>query len=420
MKSLKTLFYLLFFVLTLPILASAQKNSTSGPLNYGDRGVIWVHGYQGSVGSWQVYQGYVNKKYKAQSLPISYNSNLGFTSAAQQILNLELPTPQESQPPHLIVAHSFGGLTTRALVAKAPNLTNAYITVGTPHAGSKGMDMVSIQNLINKLVNLIDPIVKHPLVSAVNNILPRWMLKSFHTFIREFDDYKGQINTTIGAYTGSWTSGQIAQGNKDLANLGFGGANIQKIAVAGVEDFPEHLRWMSSWQWSPSDHALDLTDDNGLINKYQSIKGKLSTFKNILKFISQFNPILSALSNDLLVKVDKAINYIDNQFYNDWMDTIGAAVTTNGTCTKWILDPNSEANKPKVIQVTYPCVTTTIAPNDGILVESSARALQGACRLESAAGANHQEELNHPSMTKLFDDIFLGKDCSGKFKLELR
>lgn len=281
MKSLKTLFYLLFFVLTLPIVTSAQKNSTSGPLNYGDRGVIWVHGYQGSVGSWQVYQGYVNKKYKAQSLPISYNSNLGFTSAAQQILNLELPTPQESQPPHLIVAHSFGGLTTRALVAKAPSLTNAYITVGTPHAGSKGMDMVSVQNLVNKLVSLINPIVKHPLVVLANLILPSWAFKDFQSFIADFDDYKGQINTTIGAYTGSWTSGQITQGNKDLANLGFGGANIQKIAVAGVEDFPEHLRWMSSWQWSPSDHALDLTDDNGLINKYQSIKGKLSKFRNV-------------------------------------------------------------------------------------------------------------------------------------------
>jgi triacylglycerol esterase/lipase EstA (alpha/beta hydrolase family) len=136
----------------------AQKSPSGGGLTYGDRGIIWIHGYQGSVGSWNVYQGYVNKKYKAQSLPLSYNSNLGFNSGAQQILNLELDPPQGEAPPHMIVAHSFGGLVTRALVGKDPKITNAYITAGTPHAGSVGMDLATMQKLTDNLINKIDPI----------------------------------------------------------------------------------------------------------------------------------------------------------------------------------------------------------------------------------------------------------------------
>jgi pimeloyl-ACP methyl ester carboxylesterase len=405
------------FILILVFITTSNLFSQSAAKGYGDRAILWVHGFQGSVNSWKVYEGYTNLKYKIQSMPVSYNSNLGFNSGATQILNLGLPTPQESAKPHIMVGHSWGGLVGRALVSQSPKTVGGYITVGAPHNGAKAMNAQTTKLLVDKIIKMVDAVVKHPLVQIAVAILPKWLLSDFQSFITDFDDFKGQINTALGAYMGSITSGQITQGNAGLADLGFGPEGMPKIAIAGIENYPEHLRWMSSWTWSPSSHGINQVNDGDLINTLNKVKAKKAKFFKVLDWLSFFSSSsVKQIAADLKNKVNVAMDYVDNQFYDDWMDHIGALSLTSSTQTIY-----TPIGKGKYSTTTKTIITKTVEPNDGLILKSSALALPGACKYLIADGANHQEELNHPSMTKNFDDILQDKSsCNGFFFTPLR
>lgn len=347
---MKTQFLLIIF-LTGTLLSAQMK----------DRNVLWIHGLGGSEQSWFTNSAVHQNTYKMKSFNPRYGSGVDAKGAAMLVkdqIKKDLQN-EATESKNFVVAHSFGGLVTRALEMKngkngEQQNFGGYITVQTPNSGAQlaanfqnGTYKIGLDNMVEKitrpfkkdviddvltiLFNKVPPFITGNIKEMVNFLytaLNTWDGTDADGYFKEFAAMKGFLDP---AKLGDLTPGsRLLQELKDYDGPG------EKLTIWGGEESNIFYKLLSSMVVGPGNKTLDIISDNtldqvfnGMSSIYNSL-GNSNRAMGITADISGINlwgKIFYGRTTDFHARARAwydGANYINGQMESDWLNMIGA------------------------------------------------------------------------------------------------
>jgi pimeloyl-ACP methyl ester carboxylesterase len=415
------------------------------------RNVVWVHGWEGSADSWNVYNNLFSNSLNMKSYRVEYTGKNWISGintyansleeaadiAQQQLTGQSYPNSSNN----IFIAHSAGGLVTRQ-IDKSRN-SDAYfggfVTFGTPHKGALIADAAASGKVSPWLHDGIGRITGClGVLASVANVL---------NCIADFKDVIEKEFSTTGPALQLQTTSPFIQ------NLNSFTHQKKMIAVSARESGDKLWRQASSLlnRNAPSKQSLhELKDDDlgkkikigvALLGAY-SVKSMIFNPTATFNFVRTLTWIRSAPSvwenlvgaNRIEMRTVSTMVVNPNIMarYQQWKSGKGCVYEdlSNG-CT--FEDFTQTLNADELDNLMVPSTTQVgVAVNneefDGIVLKSSANGLNGAIsietRLEPNLGVNHQECMNHPFITDIFNRDIFGLDGATPrdpfFKIERR
>ena len=445
-----------------PIVLTPVTEEPSDPPPSGsadDRTVVWVHGYEGSRGSWQLYGNKFASERKMNSVRAQYGGwGHPITSIGQGAEETQVDIAASGVVPNsnnIFIGHSMGGLVTREIDrrrtnAGQPELFGGFITFSTPHKGA-----VLADNVMNGKADIF---VDDAIQAAVTPFLGFSMVGNLVLNFIEMNDNLQLIRRLLPRVT---AIGDLATNSNFISTLNsFQHTNKKIITVAARESGEKMWRELSSLVWAPSSSSLHEYKDSKLPQLMNFARGTYNAAgiaSDALAAINalRLNPFGYAKWHFRAVKFREGASWIKNapkvfddlaganrtesrqvtvrqirqdimDQYNTWMDSRnceGGLRTPRVDCSfERFIGTLSRADRNNM----YETVTRTeIVPilnqeNDGIAMKYSTNGLEGPnvvkfeTDLRPDLGVNHQECMNHEFITKIFNgQIFDGS--SGSF-----
>jgi pimeloyl-ACP methyl ester carboxylesterase len=440
----------------------SEETPVGDPGNGGmgaERKVVWVHGLEGSLGSWGHYAPKFQSERKMTSFSVQYaNKNAGLyaesVDEAVEKIKPQLNSNniiQSASTNTIFVAHSLGGLVTRAL-DKQMSATGqnpyygGFVTFSTPHKGAIIAQSLAEGKVHAFLDDGTHRLLKGPLLTASSILTSIFLPVSTSIFgTITLDHFAEKAKQAI------LSQFNFARGPAvDLPpNSGFMNRlngytpNKPMVLVAAKEDDATLWREVSSLVYQPADLPLHQTADQEVpkyVNIAINVYGGIEDYYHVIKF---FNPFLFA------DREAKQLAYHSGKMWlvgapGVWNDLIGSNRTESVTVPfsgptlqaeqEWIGWKTSNCIGGRPSSYGYgPCYSFTeyanvvLSPaqraaaygtymrtyttrimneeNDGIVLKSSSQGLNGAF-LTEIAHVNHQECMNHSEVTQKLNEVF--------------
>jgi pimeloyl-ACP methyl ester carboxylesterase len=436
----------------------------------GFRNIVWLHGLEGSSNSWHYYDDKTKAERKVhQSFRPAY---AGFTgsevnrnatsipdAADKVMLTLSNDPLFNTSTNNIFIGHSMGGLVLRSIDEKRTRLNLApdfggFITFGTPHQGAVIADNLpaALAFLRAGVVSLkkgpqATPFIHASLFAAAcikDNLTvpfgtPPTPCKSILTLLSAFDT---KINSGLGFTTGpSQNLGTKTQFIKDINKFTH---TKPAIVVAGDEDGPTLWREAASLDddFAPSKLPFNQVNDGALVKQMGDL---VDVYGGVIWWLdSWLGQRLTTHSGAKSAAWTEGKRWALNAPIQ-WEFLNGAYRTETHTVTQYGLRPscrtayetwrnscqgqncslNDFLNANNINNsACYGSYTETIPitvhhANDGIITEYSALGLPGGKPI-TVKGVNHQEMMNHPEVTKAFDDKIYSGLTEGFFEIRRR
>ena len=255
-------------VLIALLLFLAFRSLSQPPANE-ERNVFWLHGFQGDVTSWEIYEPIFTQERMMDGLRIEYNSNTGVIDASDQVRNdvNNLPINESTEQWNIALGHSMGGVVSREFERQnyADATTGGIITVGAPNHGafiSNSFLDGQVDQFINNACEELTagplnnfPIIIHVLIQAVSDDQLCNLL--FDEVVEpELENLNNQSAIDLA------NASDYFQNTLDPHN-----PNVPIVSVHGIERSPVHWRLASSFE-------TDAMDEE----KYVEIAKKMQRF----------------------------------------------------------------------------------------------------------------------------------------------
>lgn len=462
-----------------PTLTPINENPEppAGPVNpsggapVGERNVVWVHGWEGSVKSWGVY----SRKYgrdigadnvrregerKMNCLRVDYAQGGPFgnhpdyaqnvvqaaTIVKRQVANAQImPSDQ-----NIFIGHSLGGLTTRQIdrADNGTNLFGGFITVGTPNKGAIIAQAV--------MEGRGDKFVDEAIRAVVAPFYDTWVGMLVIGLSSINDDFQliRRVFPIIGPAEDLSPNSNLI---KDLnGQNGFTHGNKKIIAISARESGQKLWCELSSIALNPpSELPLHQVGDEDMGRKMARLEGMYNSagyvstgwavvstvfggwfvtgkwavraklFFNGASWIKNapaaWNNLLGANRTEQRTVASTRIKQSVMNDYNAWQDARNCEMGRNGRPSDcgWtaFLASLSAAQRADMYEPSTTTVSVQIVNegNDGIVLQSSANGLTEGpnvlnleMELRPDFGVNHQECMNHLFVTDKFESIFNG------------
>jgi pimeloyl-ACP methyl ester carboxylesterase len=401
-----------------------------------DRQVHWVHGLGGTSAAWQkpadatqtqvagfeiLYPARMVMSFRPTynmqgDLPAAAADLAAMVNASGGLADAGITQPRSRT---ILIAHSLGGVVSRAAGDLGSPSFGGIATFGTPHSGA-----AIANNVVNGAAeafskDLCKDVLAGPhLGFGIYQAFPFGPLAPGPVgsvffglpFIPTPSAICGAVDQAIADFAPPIVS-EIQVGSAALASLG-GGNVDNKVVFAGVET--DEVIWREFWHGAraPSKYALFDAND----------QARGQTWANRAKLFYQTN----AVANSALGPIGwfRAARWLRGYHAlrdaNDkWKSLIGAvhvsAVTNVATCycttynanggvvDKWHTpggscpfthSTNTTTNQTTICQTSSISINTTSSANDGLVNQSSQLAYPGAAFGRTMAGSNHQSMRN--------------------------
>jgi hypothetical protein len=389
------------------------------------RNAIATHGFEGSNASYQVYASYYQSTRPLTFLKTDYNSLTGVPTAASKVIS-DITTAlgtQATNPQNIAIAHSMGAAVTREIDrmgggANGSPYFGGMILEGCPNKGAPFVNEAAVNGFLGEAETALSagPSTA-PLINFLTWLVSGENVKGF------FNSFKTSIQDKIGPIANSPTANDLRENSLFINQLNAYSNNKPKIAIYGAEESPVHLRWASSFmKTKPTNAPLNQPVDNHFVDKASQIKGVYQSFVDLnnFKYIASLgfgkkfkkNAFAWAKGRDFIIDGSEVawLTLLKSQH------TVSTTVTTTGwICSFPFLSQqfytfvnNGGTYESCLGQVTTTTVQVIVDPTDGLMNKSTAAGLAGAAKVYQADKVNHQELMNHKSVTDIFDQIFDG------------
>lgn len=396
-----------------------------------DRNVIWVHGFLGNQGSWEVYDDLFATDRQMTGFRMEYSDNFndkrGILIAAGDLfgdINTVLGA-DATNPQNIAVCHSMGGLVSREIerqlsIQGQTQRFGGYVTVATPHHGAALASAVLNGNADAYAVNACNELLAGPInIFTVQGYTPSDVCNIFGGF---FNPLKAGGNALL-----QQTLVDMSPNSSKLNQLNTFSATstMPRIMITGEESSPKHFRLISTFTTMTND-VKDM-DDQMFPNVMTTMRGNYVSSRNFNTALSvafaSFSRLkrfgfgyLSSYLNFRATQWQRGVTWMDNS-ENQWDAMIGCVNTSTVTTTQQIylaqtcndnysygstawqncILQNCPGNSVNV----YNCyqtntITSTVVvrqPSDAVVCRDN-QELAGAATIIRAENVNHFEERN--------------------------
>jgi pimeloyl-ACP methyl ester carboxylesterase len=425
-----------------------------GSTSSGNRQIVWLHGLEGSTNSWHHYdektvaERQVGKTFRPAYAGYGTNDPRNATTipdGADKVMATLANNPLfNASPNNIFIGHSMGGLVLRSIDKKRTeaNLNPYYggfITFGTPNKGAKIAD--NIQVALDFLRDGVTKLKKGPQSTPrISGALAAFSCIvsgdfPFHTnrcksIIDMLNEFEGSINGGLGFATGP--SKDLGSNSPFIADLNSFSHTKPSIVVAGDEDGPTLWREASSLDGdnAPSNLPLNQVND-GVLGK--AMEKLIGVYGDVTWYLDSW--IGRRLTTDAGAK---HAAWTEGKLWaqnapTQWEFLNGSMVSGTREVTRYGLLPGLQSafeswrnncrsqsctmadfirinSIPNGGYTTYIDVVPAIyrSANDGLIPIASAHGLPNAAKI-TVQGVNHQEMMNHPEVTKAFDNKIYNK-----------
>lgn len=433
--------------------------------------VYWVHGLGGSPAKWNVYEPYFSKQRPTiDATRPGYDSGKGLVNGGDVVApqmpyfgtigaNDEADIAKDA----IAIGHSMGGLVTRDVARDWRNGKNkprfqGFVCIGSSHSGAPIGNSVQNGNVAKMIHKGIGKLLAGPALAAVSG------LGALAGAVGAIGAGGAAVlaSATTGAVGGGivggagtafvlWGKGltpSAIQGLLDVQTQASGSLNLRvggpevvqlnaaapppmpKVAIKGIEEEP--IVWRI---------ANQVTDDpaNSPVNTYtdQPFVDNIHQSQNIYVAVGVLYTVLGTVALVTLNFPSAALCYVTaaaffigadwfDQANDEWHAIIGAGNFTQTVCYQTgnmvsiCLDPDPQV-QAGCEQMCPPDKDGCLVPeeicyqqlifmeSDGVVPLNSQDALPDKLPwTRTAMGAGHQEERNHPQMTKFLEEVFDG------------
>ncbi|MDD3489349.1 MAG: hypothetical protein PHR62_05625 [Paludibacter sp.] len=430
MKTRKSIFTIALFALVFNI--SAQNN------------YIWIHGLNGTIDSWSVYQ---NAFTPVNGVKVKYDSNTTITNIAE---NVWQSNDDRINKNTILIGHSMGGLVARELERNHSASIKGIITLGTPNQGAHVAKELRFGGL-NKLKDKV--VLKGNDCVTASSIAFAYDIPGLAPFFLSIALSVNVISSVLTGPVGDIALNEIAAnefnkgctddlqpGSTFMNTLASRKINVPILTFASEEDrwqLPRVIHCQANYKklstdpYANVDGNFDMAGYKALSNFNSDLKAFADIHRgfadvcDVIGYIAPSNFVAAALHRTAASKLISASNYIENGLDYDHAVLIGATrVDPIPQYHESLSLRQLDLSQPGIKEdgyVTYTYVTVP-EPHDGIVPVKSqkldkSRGYNVIWANTTIKGVNHMEQRNHPNTRAEFRKAIVdGGYGNGVFK----
>jgi len=417
---------ILFTVVVVSILSISSTTK-----NLPTKDVYWIHGMGGDKTSLSEMDNYFINRYRYINYRPEYSTSDGIYGSSRNLYS-KLNSANASQK-SIFIAHSMGGVNSRALLDEHPEYYGGIITLATPHNGapvaanldngkfdefSKGLNNKGLSGPESEALLLTAGFIDPTGISII-----RVLVGSARLYLKDaLGDLinKGIRKQAMDAMGSNTTKNALKPNSNDLQKLNRKSLSIPNIAIWGNEDYPTFTRFISSRK-TKSDSEFVI-----LINKIRDASKARMKWHEVHKWL---NPFFAGAHKRLESDWRESYQYWNGQFQNASNDLIGANVVRYRTVyyddyecrpapDKYgvYLNPDGSTSRGslpaedlcRLVRKSKQVPYNVTLPNDGLLPDDTQKAMPGCDLKIEARHCNHDEMKYDPRVRNIINNIFKG------------